>query len=320
MLSLFHFVFLTSIVIWVTACSPVDNSVLKFGANNWLGYQPFYTAQSMGMWDVSKISVVELGSSVEVLRALNNGALDGAALTLDETIAAIALDKQLKIVMVIDFSYGGDALIVAPGISRLDQLKGKRIAVENTAVGALFLNAALQKAKLNNSDVDIHLLSADQQADAMDEKQVDAVVTFEPLRSKLLSRGYRDLFSSREIPGRIVDVLVVSQQVADKYPKRIDSMLRGFFRARQLIVDQDRLAMEEISKRVGLNREAVLLGFEQLRLPDVQQNKNLMAQCDTNLMATAKELTHIMVTKKIINRSVSLQGLCDPQFINGIKS
>ncbi|MCG8313098.1 MAG: ABC transporter substrate-binding protein [Pseudomonadales bacterium] len=320
MLSLFHFVFLTSIVIWVTACSPVDNSVLKFGANNWLGYQPFYTAQSMGMWDVSKISVVELGSSVEVLRALNNGALDGAALTLDETIAAIALDKQLKIVMVIDFSYGGDALIVAPGISRLDQLKGKRIAVENTAVGALFLNAALQKAKLNNSDVDIHLLSVDQQADAMDEKQVDAVVTFEPLRSKLLSRGYRDLFSSREIPGRIVDVLVVSQQVADKYPKRIDSMLRGFFRARQLIVDQDRLAMEEISKRVGLNREAVLLGFEQLRLPDVQQNKNLMAQCDTNLMATAKELTHIMVTKKIINRSVSLQGLCDPQFINGIKS
>ena len=292
---------------------------MKFGADNWLGYQPFYIAQSQRMWDADKVSVVELGSSSEVLRALSSGALDGAALTLDETITAIALNQQLKVVMVIDFSYGGDALIVDSSINSLAQLKGKHIGMEDTATGALFLNSLLEKAQLENNDVITHLMPVDQHAIAFDENRVDAVITFEPLRSKLLSKGYRDLFNSRDIPGSIVDVLVFTKQVVDKYPERIASILHGFFHARRMILAQDRVVLAGVSKRVGLNREAVLLGYEQLRLPDLQENKKLMGQCQSGLMTTAKELTHIMVTKKIINRSVSLKGLCEPKFINGIK-
>jgi len=44
---------------------------------------------------------------------------------------------------------------------------------------------------------------------AFKKRQVDAIVTFEPVKSELLSSGANILFDSHQIPGRIVDVLVV---------------------------------------------------------------------------------------------------------------
>ena len=90
-------------LLFLVSCAPVEKEDFKLGANNWLGYQPFFAADALNMWDREEISLVELASATEVMRALRVGALDGGLLTLDEAISVVAGNQRLKIVLVVDF-------------------------------------------------------------------------------------------------------------------------------------------------------------------------------------------------------------------------
>ena len=300
------------------ACQPVDKHVLKLGANDWLGYQPFFTAQSLGFWNKSEISVVELGSATEVLRAFYNGSVDVAALTLDETISALEYGKPLKVVMVIDFSFGGDTLIAKREIETLADLKGKKVAVENTALGAVILDAVLTKGDLGLDEIHVLPATYDEHERVLTSGEADAVITFEPVKSKLLASGYRELFNTREIPGTIMDVLAVNETALKKYPDRIEKVISGYFKARGLILDTDYEAISSIAKRTDLGRDAVILGYGQIKLPDIKENIKLMAQCKTGFEGAADKLMDIMIARKVIEAPVSFQDVCRDNFIREV--
>ncbi len=302
----------------LSACAQQDEHVFKLGANNWLGYQPFFTAQANGYWDTDKVTIVELGSSTEVIRALANKSLDAAALTLDEAISARARNNELQIVMVLDFSHGGDVLIVRPELESLTDLSGKTIALENTALGAVMLDAILKSAGLKETDINIRPVTYDEHANVLLNGEVDGVITFEPVRSQLLAQGYRDLFNSRAIPDTIVDVLVVPLSVAERYPERIQAVMTGYFSARKLVLAQNSTTIADIGKRTGLANDAVISGYDQLKMPGLEENKALIAQCDGGLRTTAEKLRNIMMERRIINQNVDLDNLCHPWLIHGL--
>lgn len=308
-------IMLACIAVLLISCNQNDSHVLKVGANNWLGYQPLFVAQAFDFYDKNKINVVELGSATGVLRALYNGGVDVAAVTLDEAMSALAQGKKIKVLMVADFSYGGDALIVNGAIESLSELKGKTIGVENTALGAIMLDAILNKAQLKLEDVNIAPVTFDQHGRFLKEGQGDALITFEPVRSKLLAQSYREVFNSKEIPGTIVDVIVVTEQAYKQYPQRIKSILDGFFKARDLISKKDIQAIASVSKRVGLTREAVLLGYDQLKLPSLQENIVLMGQCETGFSGVVDRLNAIMVAREMIQEMVDFSAACDGNLI-----
>lgn len=300
------------------ACAPQEEHVLKLGANNWLGYQPFFTAQANGYLDTEQIAVVELGSATEVIRALANKSLDAAALTLDEALSARVRNGELQIVMVLDFSFGGDVLIARPELEALPDLKGKTIALENTALGALMLDAVLKSAGLAEKDIKIRPVTFDEHASVLQRGEVDAVITFEPVRSRLLAAGYRDLFNSRAIPDTIVDVLVVPSSLIARYPDRLTALIRGYFLAQKLVQEKNPTTIARIGKRTRLGDEAVIAAFEQLKMPGLEENRVLMSRCDEGLRVTAEKLLNIMLERRIINQNLNLENLCNPQLLHGI--
>ena len=302
----------------LVGCAPQDKHVLKLGANGWLGYQAFFEAQKQSYWDTGQVMAIELGSSTEVMRALSNKSIDLAALTLDELVTARLRDSQLQIVTVVDFSFGGDVLIARPELQSLQDLRGKTIALENTALGAVMLDAVLRHAGLSPADVKLSPLTFDEHADALQNGEADAVITFEPVRSQLLAQGYRDLFNSRAIPDTIVDVLVVSESTAKRYPDRIRAMVSGFFRARSLILAEDAAVIAAIGRRTRLSSDAVVAAFGQLNMPDLEENKALISQCDKALRPTAEKLLKLMLERRIINQKVNLNNLCNKDIIHGV--
>lgn len=308
-------IMLACLAVVLISCKQNDSHVLKVGANNWLGYQPLFVAQAFDFYDKNKINVVELGSATGVLRALHNGGIDMAAVTLDEAMTALAQGKKIKVLMVADFSYGGDALIVNSGIESLSGLKGKTIGVENTALGAIMLDAILSKAQLKLEDVQIAPVTFDEHGRFLKEGKGDALITFEPVRSKLLAQSFREVFNSKDIPGTIIDVLVVSEHAYEQHPQHIKSILAGFFKARDLIAQKDNQTIASISKRVGLTREAVLLGYEQLKLPSLQENVVLMSQCNAGFGGVVDKLNTIMVAREMIQEVVNFSAACEGNVI-----
>ena len=77
--------------------------------------------------------------------------------------------------------------------------------------------------------------------------KVDAIVTFEPSKSIILGVGGNEVSSSKKIPGEIVDVLVVHEEMLDESRTAINGLLAGWFRAVDLLKEEDQYAYSFIS-------------------------------------------------------------------------
>ena len=121
-----------ALAIGLTACQPAPVPPLKVGMNPWVGYDPLVLARDKGLLDTRQVKVVELASSSETLRHFRNGLLDGAALTLDETLRLADEGVDVRIVAMLSASAGADVVVARPGIRTPEQLRGHKLAVEKT--------------------------------------------------------------------------------------------------------------------------------------------------------------------------------------------
>ena len=143
--------------IWTLACgstqagildffwsdAPNNEQTLSIGTNVWPGYEPLYLARDQGFLPSEKLNLVEYPSATQVIKGFRNGAIQFAALTLDEVLILAENGLNPKVILIMDISDGGDVVLANPRFSSMQQLKGKRIAVESSALGAYVLTRAL---------------------------------------------------------------------------------------------------------------------------------------------------------------------------------
>ena len=295
------------------SCSPANEPPLRIGTNVWPGYEPLYLARSLNHYDNTSIKLVELTSASDVIHALRSGTLEGAALTLDEALLLLDDGFNHKVILVFDFSNGGDVLLAKPEIKQLSDIRGKRVAVEESAVGAVLLDSALSSVNLSVGDIKVISCTSDEHF-ACYEKY-DAVVTFDPARSHILSQGANLLFDSSQIPDKIVDVLVVSEKTLESHPDSLKQLLDGYFKARQYMTERPVEAAKIMSKRLKLTPEEVLDAMKTLRFPLLSENHRLLTGSSAPLSQTASELSQAMFERKLLKKPLSLDNVSNPQFL-----
>lgn len=212
----------------VVACSEPLAPPLTVGINTWVGYDPLVLARDRGLTDARQVKVVELISSAEALRHLRNGLLDAAGLTLDEALRLVDSGFDVRIVALLDTSAGADLVLAAPHITSLQKLRGEHIAVEDATVGTLMLERLLRKAGLRQEDVTVVRMEATQHLTALRSDRVAAAVSYAPIDGPIRALGYRPIFDSRQMPGEIVDVLVVRTEVLRQRPEAVDALLAAW--------------------------------------------------------------------------------------------
>ena len=301
------------LIILAIGCERTQPSPLRVGSSVWPGYEPLFLARQLGQFDHSPIKLVEYQSASEVLEAFYEEQIEVAALTLDEAISLIENGIDLRIVLVMDFSNGADALIAKPDIASIEGLQGKRVAVEFNAVGGLVLTSALETAQLTPRDVNVVHASAGEHLDQF--PSVDAVVCFEPTASKLVKQGGRRLFDSRQIPEMIVNVLVVRTQTLISHQSALTALVNGFFVARHNLIEAPEEAYPLINARLNLAPDQMSPVFQRLRLPDAKDNRDLLQQEAPQLLETAAKLTTYMVKKRLLRHEIDLSDLTTAAFI-----
>ncbi|MFZ5864152.1 MAG: ABC transporter substrate-binding protein [Nitrospirota bacterium] len=293
-------------------CRPEPPPVLRIGTNVWPGYEPLYLARHRGYFD-STIRLVEYSSASQVLGAYRNGAIEAAALTLDEALVLVAQGHSVRVLLVMDGSRGGDVLLGGPRVRAWSDVKGRRVGVEESAVGAYLLTRALQLHGLTNADIHIVSVPVDEHERAFREGRVDAVVTFEPVRTALLAAGATELFSSADIPDEILDVLVVRGDRVDALRGQLDLLLRGWFRALDDIKRTPHDAATVMAKRLVLDADQVLMSYRGVWLPSPTENRALLAGEPPTLDAAIRRLSSFMVDHRLLQHPVEPAGLVDPR-------
>lgn len=314
----FLFTFLAFLLAVFGSCMQASAQPLRVGANVWPGYENLYLARDLGYYDNSSIQLVDYPSATEVSRALRNGDLEVAALTLDETLALAETNPDIRIVLITDVSAGGDAIITKSEIKTLAEVKGQKVGVESTALGAFVITRALEQVELSPQDVEIVSLGVSEHEYAFKQGTVDAVVTFEPVRSNLLATGANLVFDSKQIPGEIVDVLVVSQAVLENQEETLDVLVQGWFRALNYLNKDPQDAAERMAPREGIGPEQFLASLELLHIPDLKENQDLLSKKDPTLLQVTKQLSELMVEKDLLQQAIEAEGLLDHRLVKAL--
>lgn len=282
------------------ACTPEPEPPLRVGTNVWPGYEPLYLARDLGYLEGSPARLVEYGSATDVARAFRNHAIEAAALTLDEVLQLADLGQEPRIVLAMDISHGADVILGHAGLQRLADLKGRRIGLESGALGAYMLTRALQLNTMKLEDVNVVPMPLSEQERAFFQYEVDAVVTFEPVRTRLLKRGAVRLFDSREIPGEIVDVLVVRRDVLERQPAAVQRLLRDWFRALAYLTAQPDDAMRRMAPREGISAAELRAALKLLHIPDLRENRRLLEGPQAGLYEPLRRLESVMRAQKLL--------------------
>jgi NitT/TauT family transport system substrate-binding protein len=171
---------------------------------------------------------------------------------------------------------------------------------------------ALQQAGLTTQDIVPVTVRVDEHERAYREGRVDALVTFEPARSRLRAMGARELFNSGDIPNEVMDVLVLRRSAGRKDADQVRVLLQGWFRALELIRQDAQGSARQMAPRLGIDPEAVIATFRELRLADRESNHAMLSRDPPRLLEIAGNLQEIMLRNKLLREPVDIAGLIEP--------
>ena len=299
---------LLPLIVLLQSCSEPITSPMRLGTNVWPGYEPLYLAQQLGHLDNKEVRLVEYPSASEVIRAFRNRSLNAATLTLDEALLLQQDGIPVSVILVMDISHGGDVIMARSEITDMNELKGKRVAVESGALGAYVISRALEIHGLQLNDINVKHMEVSAHESAYRNGEVDAAVTFEPVRTQLLNQGAHEIFSSREMPGEIVDVLVVHNDMLEQQKTRLKKLLNGWFKAVNALQQNPDSSALIISQRLKITPAEVILSYEGLKLPSLEENRKLLAPTGP-LHNTIDRLSATMQQHGLLRSTSSAQTL-----------
>ena len=131
------------------------------------------------------------GSGTEVIAAMASGDVQVAELGSSPLAIAASQGVELELFMIAQGLGTAESLIAKAdsGIAKLEDVKGKRVAVPVGSTAHYSLMGALAHSGIAESDVTIVNLPADQIAAAWDSGQVDAAFIWQPVQSQILQTG-----------------------------------------------------------------------------------------------------------------------------------
>ncbi|MBD1599882.1 ABC transporter substrate-binding protein [Pseudomonas typographi] len=298
----------------------VEPGALKLGVEPWLGYGPMHVAAAQGFFakrGLEKVELVNFNEDKDINAGLASGQLDAATIATHTAMGMVSAGLPVKIVMLLDQSMTADAVIAAPDIKRVQDLKGKEIAFEEGTTSDILLHAALAKAGLQWVDIKPVPMPASNAGSALIAGRVPVAVTYEPYLTAAHQQNAKlnVLFSGKDQPGIISDVLVIREDVISKRPGQVQALVNAWGDAVTHYRANTASDRAVIAKAVGASPEDLASAFDGVEYYDFAQNTS-------ELEGVFKEKTFPMVLKAAIEaqlvspqKPVDANTLIDGQFV-----
>jgi len=286
-----------------------DNAVITIGINTWAGYDPFILADELDMFNQHKVQVEikRFTSAIDQIQALKDGKIQLAGITMDEAFSLIDSGFKTKIILIVDYSNGGDMLISQANIKNIQQLIGKKVGYEGSVVGEFLLDRALKENNIKRNRIKLVNVAVSDWALHFKEKTVDALVCFNPIASTLLNQYNANiLFSSSEIPYEIIDVVIVSESFYAKHKPSITAILKAWFDSIEFQSKNIADAATIITKAKNISVKNYELGLQGLFTPDLKQNKSIFdPKSKNNIYKYSQVIVDFMLSNRLLSRRIN---------------
>ena len=171
------------------------------------------------------------------------------------------------------------------------------------------LARALELNQMSPDDIQVVYADLNEQELLYQQGSIDAAVTYSPVLDRLKALGMQEVFTSREIPGQIVDVLVVRPHIVSEHPDQLEALISGWFDALEFIEAEPGRAGELMASRMSVPAEVALSSLDNLKLVDLQTNLDYLSGESPRIEDTAQTLGQVMIDGGFLDAPVDTQGL-----------
>jgi NitT/TauT family transport system substrate-binding protein len=292
------------------------NKPYRVGFNNWIGYITFFIAQDKGFFKEEGLDVQpkSFSSPGDGLKPLLSGDLDATLSTADSVLTV--LDKapgQVKIVYLIDTSAGADAILAKKDITDIKGIKGRKVAATLGQCNQLLLEKALEKAGLVEKDIQLVNMNPDDAGAAFAAGKIDVAVTWEPWITKATGDKGHVIFSSKETPNLILDVVAISKTTAQKKGAETRAFLRGLNRGYDFLQAHPEDAAAIAAKALEQKPAEITPMLAKVELYGAKQNPQVMSK---GAPEATKQVAKFFKDKKVNDTLVDTSKLYDASFLS----
>src|SRR5436189_2429777 len=227
---------------------PLANRTVRMALNVWAGWAPVIYAnggfKAGKVWHTPngqdfKVDLVLIDDPVAMRDAYAAGNIHIGWATLDMIplfVEQLRRDSRTmpRVFQQIDYSNGGDGIVVRQSVRSTADLRGKTIVLAQNSPSHYFLLNALIDAGLQPNDVELKFTQdAFQAAAAFNaDKSIAAAVSWSPDIYNLAKvRGNRLLVTTQTANKLIADVWFARADFAKDHPDKIEALVRGIFDA-----------------------------------------------------------------------------------------
>jgi NitT/TauT family transport system substrate-binding protein len=298
------------------------------GVVTWIGYGPIYCPAANGYYKKYglEVKLINFSDNSLMAGAVQSGEIDATTLTYDQVIAANARGWSLKVVMPVDYSVGGDAILASAQIQSIKDLKGRKVAFMSASPSDFLLGYALAKGGLSQRDVQPVNTTPEGVVGIMAGGSADVGVSYEPNVSVIVKSGggkrFHVLLSSREARGMITDVLVLKTSVIAKKPKLVEGLIRGTMDGLAFMKAEPAKATAIIAKTLEITPAEVAEQLPNIENPALPNLGDVFRKTEAlpSFYASGKIIADILKREGQIDSAPPIEITYDASFVKALQA
>jgi NitT/TauT family transport system substrate-binding protein len=306
-----------------SAANPVT-----LGVVTWIGYGPIYCAAANGYYKKYGLDVklINFSDNSVMAGALQSGEIDASTLTYDQVIATNSRGWKLKVVMPVDYSVGGDAILALAQIRSVKDLKGRKVAFMSASPSDFLLGYALSRDGLSEKDITPINTTPEGVVGIMAGGAVEVGVTYEPNVSVIAKSGggkkFHVLMSSREARGMITDVLALKESVIAKNPQLVSGLIRGTMDGLAFMQAEPAKANAIIAKTLEISPAEVTEQLPNIENPTLARLSDVFQKSDAlpSFYASGKIISDILKREGQIDSAPPIEFTFDASFVAALQA
>ena len=202
---------------------------------------------------------------------------------------------------------GGWMVLSAPGIQSFQDLKGKKIAVQNGSIGLVSLNWKLRQEKLLGQVELVYMDNQDQPIPLM-RGDVAAICCFEPYATFARLNGWgKKLWVPYDSPmGKTNLGFVASRKFIKAEPDLTRKIVRAHVLATQELVDNPQIAIDTTMQQFKMPKEVA---------EESVKNLFFSAASGPAFVSGLKALAGMMIEDKLLEREPDWPAFIDTSFL-----
>ncbi len=315
-----------------------NEKVVKFPINMWVGWLPIVAANHGFAPNENSVFFKEYGFKVDLTLiddpvVARDTFASGRSHVLWGTMDMMVLfapelmkDSRTapRIVQQIDWSAGGDGIVVRDSIKTVKDLRGKTVVYAQNSPSQYYINALLINAGIQPGEVKHKYTASAFEAAAafVSDPSIDACVSWAPDIYNIPEKvaGTKVLSTTADANKLIADVWAVRADFAKDHPEIVQGLVEGIFTGMKLVKSDPAQAAAWMADGFGLPVEEVNGMMADAHLTNFAENKAFFLNQNnpTNFEQTWNSVTFVYRELRLIDSPVRFDQVMDFRYLQAI--